>query len=75
MSPADQTPKTYEAFLQRLRESHDLPVYEAIERLVQAGGEVGLSADTLVRMLNNGMTFEQLLEVIESKMQCSQQAA
>jgi hypothetical protein len=29
----------------------------------------------LVRMLDQGMTFEELLELIESKMECLQKAA
>jgi hypothetical protein len=70
-----QTVNTFEVFLTRLRESHEVSVYEAIERLVQAGESVGLSENTLIRMLDRGMTFEQLLELIESKMECSQAAA
>jgi hypothetical protein len=60
--PADahQT-KTLETFLLRLHESHDLPVYESVERLLQAGDAVGLNANTLLRMLDQGVTFQQLL--------------
>jgi len=70
-----QLVNTFEAFLTRLRESHEVSVYEAIERLIQAGEAVGFEADTLIRMLDRGMSFEELLEVIESKMECSQKAA
>ena len=70
-----QTVNTLEVFRTRLRESCEVSVYEAIERLVQAGNEVGLGANTLIRMLDHGMTFEELLELIESKMECSQKAA
>ena len=66
---------TLENFLTVLRESHEVSVYQSIERLVQAGEAVGFEANTLIRMLDRGMTFEELLELIESKMECSQQAA
>ena len=36
-----QSANTFEAFLTQLRESHEVSVYEAIERLVQAG-EAGI---------------------------------
>jgi hypothetical protein len=42
---------------------------------MQAGEAVGLDAATMVRMLDQGMTFEALLEFIESRMECSQKAA
>ena len=61
------------ALLSRLHESRDLAVYDAVERLVQAGEAVGLDADTLVRMLDRGMTFAELLELIESRMECLQE--
>jgi hypothetical protein len=66
---------TFEAFLTRLRESHDVSVYEAIERLTHAGEAVGFSAHDLIGMLDRGMIFEELLELIESKMESSQTAA
>lgn len=66
---------TLQAFVARLHESHDLSVYEAIERLVHAGEAVGLGSDILLRMLDQGMTFEELLEFIEAKMECLQKAA
>jgi hypothetical protein len=76
MLPAGaQTVSIFESFLIRLRESHEVSVYEAIERLVQAGEAVGLDARSLLQVLDQGMTFEELLEVIESKMGSSQKAA
>ncbi len=66
---------SFEGFVSRLHESHDVSVYEAIERLVQAGEAVGLDADKLLRMLDRGMTFEDLLECIEARMEGSQLAA
>ena len=75
MPAGDQTIDSLEVFVTRLHESHEVSVYEAIERLVQAGEAVGLDAHTLLRMLDQGMTFEALLVVIESRMQCSQRAA
>jgi hypothetical protein len=65
----------FEAFLSRLHESHEVCVYEAIERLVWAGAEVGLDADGLLRMLDKGKTFEELLERIESEMESVAKAA
>lgn len=59
----------FEGLVSRLHESHDVSVYEAIERRVQAGEAVGL------RMLGQGMTFEALLEGIEARMECSRSAA
>jgi hypothetical protein len=70
-----QPSNTLEIFLTRLHESHELPVYEAIERLVQAGEAAGFSSDALLRMLDQGKTFEELLELIESKMESLQKAA
>lgn len=66
---------TLQVFVARLHESHELSVYEAIERLVHAGKAVELDSDTLLRMLDQGMTFEEMLEFIEAKMQCLQKAA
>ncbi|HET7891724.1 MAG TPA: hypothetical protein VFL34_09370 [Candidatus Sulfotelmatobacter sp.] len=64
-----QTVPSLDVFVTRLHESHDLSVYEAIERLVQAGSAVGLDANALLRMLDRGTTFEALLEVVESRME------
>ena len=70
-----QSANTFEAFLACLRESHDVSVYEAIERLTHAGEAVGFNARDLIGMLDRGMTFEELLELIESKMESYQTAA
>ena len=43
-------------------------MYEAIERLVQAGEQVGFTVHDLIRMLNGGMNLESLLDVIEVRM-------
>jgi len=75
MEPRTQTANSFEVFFSRLHESHEASAYEAIERLVQAGKEAGFGADTLIRMIDQGLTFEELLEIIESKMECSQKAA
>jgi hypothetical protein len=61
-------------FAGRLHESHEVCVYEAIERLMQSGAEVGYSAKDLIHMLDSGMTLEQLFELIESKMPCVEAA-
>jgi len=70
-----QIVNTFDAFLIRLRESHEVSVYEAIERLTLAGKTVGFDENALLRMLEQGMTFEELLELIESKMERLQNAA
>ena len=63
-----------ETLLTRLHESRTVSVYEAIERLVQAGESVGFDSKTLIRLLDQGKTFEELLELIETKMECLQAA-
>jgi len=73
--PEANAAKVLENILTRLHESHDLSVYEGIERLVQAGEQVGFDAQTLARMLDQGTTLEELLEKIELKMERSQRAA
>jgi hypothetical protein len=55
-------------YFTRLRESREVCVYEAIEKLVQAGEEVGLSVETLIQMLDGGVTLEELLDLIEARM-------
>jgi len=62
-------------FVTRLHESHQVSVYGAIERLVLAGEAVGLDAHTLMRMLDQGMSLEDLLACIESRMEGSRRAA
>jgi hypothetical protein len=51
-----------------LSEVHDENVYSAIERLVQAGEQVGFSVHDLIRMLQGGITLESLFDVIEVRM-------
>jgi ferritin-like metal-binding protein YciE len=51
-----------------LGEVHNEDVCGAIERLVLAGEEVGLTIHDLVRMLKGGMSLEALLDVIEVRM-------
>jgi hypothetical protein len=51
-----------------LGESHNEYVFDAIERLVQAGEQVGFSGQDLVRMLKGGMSLEALLDLIEVRM-------
>ncbi len=76
MSPATtQTINDFEASFSRLHEFHDASAYEAIERLVKAGEVVGLDESALMRMLDRGLTFAQLLEVIGSKMEGLQRVA
>ena len=75
MVPGTQVENIFGVFLARLRESHEVSVYQAIERLTQAGEAVGFDAHDLIGMLDRGMTFEELLELIESKMESLQNAA
>jgi hypothetical protein len=58
----------FEDFLTTLGEEHDESVYGAIERLVQAGEQVGFNGHDLLRMLNGGMKLESLFELIELRM-------
>ena len=46
---ATHTVSSLEVLFNRLRETHDLSAYEAIERLVWVGGTVGLDGHALVR--------------------------
>ena len=75
MAVANPTASTFEVLLSRLHEAHELSVYGAIERLVQAGEAVGLDADALVRLLDRGKTLEELLKLVESKMEHLQKVA
>jgi len=54
-----------------LGETHNEFVYSAIERLVQAGEQVGFSVQDLIRMLKGGMSLESLLDLIEIRMTAS----
>ena len=76
MVPAGtQSANNFKALLTRLHESHEVSVYEAIERLIYAGEAAGFDVHDLIGMLDRGMTFEELLELIESKMESLQTAA
>jgi hypothetical protein len=66
---------TLDDFFTRLHESREVCVYEAIERLVQAGEQAGLGVETLILMLDRGMTLEALLDLIESRMASKEDAA
>ena len=50
--------------LTRLHETHDVSAYEAVERLVNAGQAAGWNAETLLRMLDQGIALQTLLELI-----------
>ncbi len=65
-----QTVPSLDVLVTRLHESHEVSVYQAMDRLVEAGAAVGLDAAALLRMLDRGMTFAALLECIESCMEC-----
>ena len=76
MPPADaHVVCPVEMFLARLHEPHEVCVYDAIERLVQAGDAVGLNAHTLLRMLERGKTLQELIELIELRSQGRLRAA
>ncbi len=69
-----QSANTFEAFyaLTRIPRSFGLRSHR---ETIHAGETVGFNAHDLIGMLDRGMTFEELLELIESKMECSQKAA
>jgi len=58
----------FEECFDTLGEAHNENVYGAIERLVQAGEQVGFSVHDLIRMLRGGMTLEALLDLTEVRM-------
>lgn len=51
-----------------LQEAHHESAYQAIERLVEAAEAVGFTAYDLIRMLNDGISLEALLDLIEVRM-------
>ena len=74
--PARTQPRyPVDAVLTVLHESHDVSAYEAVERLVYAAEAAGFGADKLLAMLDQGMAFQEVLELIVSKAQYSQKAA
>jgi hypothetical protein len=58
----------FEECFTTLGEAHNESVYGAIERLVQAGEQVGFTVHDLIRMLKGGMSLESLFYVIEVRM-------
>jgi len=58
----------FEECFDTLGEVHNESAYGAIERLVQAGEQVGFTVHDLIRMLKGGMSLESLLDLIEVRM-------
>jgi hypothetical protein len=73
VSPVEHISNSLDVLTSRLHESHDVSVYEAIERLVNAGESVGMDVPALIRMLDRGTPFEEVLELVEFQMERSQQ--
>ena len=65
----------FEELFTRLQESREVCVYEAVERLVQAAEAVGIDADALPKMVDQGMNLEELLELIQARMESARKAA
>jgi len=63
-----QCDSPFEECFDTLGEAHNENVYGAIERLVQAGEQVGFSVHNLIRMLKGGMSLAALLDLIEVRM-------
>lgn len=55
---------TLEVVLKRLNESHNVSAYEAVDRLVRAGEAAGFDTDSLLRMLDEGIALQKLLDLI-----------
>lgn len=72
MPAVHQITNSLDVLLNRLHESHEVPGYEAVERLVQASESVGIDADGLIRMLGRGVPLEGILELIAERMGSSQ---
>ena len=58
---------TLEVVLKRLNEAHNVSAYEAVDRLVRAGETAGFDIDTLLRMLDEGIALQKLLDLIVSR--------
>ena len=56
-----------EIILSRLHEAHHVSAYDAVDRLVCAGETAGFDVNTLLGMLDRGMAFQTLIELIVSK--------
>ena len=63
-----QAQSPFDDCFETLGEAHNENVYSAIERLVEASEQVGLSVHDLIRMLKGGMSLETLLDLIEVRM-------
>lgn len=74
MPAVQQTTDVLDFLLTRLHEAHEVSVYAAIERLMQGGEAVGFDADKLVRMLDRGVTLQELFRLIESEMEFLQRS-
>jgi len=49
--------------------------YEAVERLVYAADAAGFNGEALLAMIDTGIAFEAVLELIASKAKCLQKVA
>jgi hypothetical protein len=66
-----QANSSFDECFATLGEAHNESVYGAVERLVQAGQQVGFTVHDLIHMLKGGMTLESLLHLIEVRMTAS----
>jgi hypothetical protein len=64
-----------EVVLRGLHESHDVAAYEAVERLLYTAEDAGVDTQALLRMLDQGIAFQNVLDLIISKAKSSQKAA
>jgi hypothetical protein len=64
-----------EIVLTGLHESHDVSAYEAVERLLYTAQAAGVDTQALLRMLDQGIAFQNVLDLIISKAKSSQKAA
>jgi hypothetical protein len=67
----NQVKSPFQECFDSLGEVHNEDAYGAIERLVQAGEEVGFTVKDLIRVLHAGMSLGSLLDVIEVRMRGS----
>ena len=64
-----------EVVLTGLHESHAVSTYEAVERLLYTTEVVGVDAEALLRMLDQGIASQNVLDLIVSKAKSPQKAA
>jgi hypothetical protein len=64
-----------EVVLTGLHESHNVSAYEAVERLLYTAEAAGVDPQALLRMLDQGIAFQNVLDLIISKAKSSQKAA